>query len=375
MRFQLSAGHIGGLYGDTAMVVWSAAQRVSGGVIVEIVARGSSKGSSEDPGQNWKMKIPPLNSLRAFEAAGRRLSFKLAAEELFVAPSAVSRHIAILEEALGVVLFKRDNRQIRLTRLGAAYFRAISSAFRDMETASQEITSRAKNDPLRIWCPMTFGMRWLVPRLPKFRQLHPDREVVFSTSLGNDGVDVEATDVAIRIGKGSWPGATAHRLVGIEVVPVCSPDYAAKHHLQKPQDLVRAALLQSSTRSGYWRAWLATAGVSRIDPDKAMTFESVSLAYQLAIDGAGVALGQHALVASDLASGKLITPFPLAIRFDDAFWLVYSGHLDGDPFVRSFRDWLVRESAEFEANRFAAGGISAMLTPESLATPLNASLF
>ena len=142
--------------------------------------------------------------------------------------------------------------------------------------------------PLHIWCPMTFGLRWLVPRLPAFRAAQPDRDVVFTTSLGPIDFSARTTDVAIRIGQGTWPGCASHRLVDIELTPVCSPALLERlGPMTQPSDLRRATLLQSAARPGYWRQWLEAAGASDIDPDRGITFESVSLAYQMAMNGAG----------------------------------------------------------------------------------------
>lgn len=297
------------------------------------------------------MKTPPLNALRAFEAAGRLLSFRRAAEELHVTPGAISRQVALLEAALGAPLFRRANRQVSLTRYGAVYLRAITAALLDIEGATAEFVASLNRSPLHIWCPMTFGMRWLVPRLPKFRAQHLERDVIFATALGHKAIDFQGTDVAIRIGQGDWPDTVAHRIAGIELIPVCSPGLRAQHELRNPADLKGVTLLQSSARPGYWQAWLRAAGVRGIDLDRGMTFESVSLAYQMAIDGAGVAMGQHALVAGDLAAGRLVAPFECVLRLADAFWLIYPKRLEHDPFVRSFRDWLLGEAASSESGR------------------------
>jgi LysR family glycine cleavage system transcriptional activator len=299
------------------------------------------------------MKTPPLNALRAFESAGRQSSFRLAAAELHVTPGAISRQVALLEAHLGAPLFYRANRQVQLTRAGTAYLRAVSAALREIELATDEFMASRRRSPLHIWCPMTFGMRWLVPRLPQFRARHLEREVVFTTALGHTSIDFQGTDVAIRIGHGEWPDTVAHRIAGIELMPVCSPGLLAEARLREPRDLASVTLLQSSARPGYWHAWLRAAGVSGIDPDRGMTFESVSLAYQMAIDGAGVAMGQHALVAADLAAGRLVAPFGLTLGLADAFWLIYPRRLEDDPFIGTFRDWLLGEAALSETQRLA----------------------
>lgn len=291
------------------------------------------------------MSLPPLNAVRAFEAVGRHGSVKQAAQELFVTPGAVSRQLALLEEHLDMSLFDRSHRKLTLTHSGTLYLQGVSEALLRLSEATDVIKSTRGRDPLRIWCPMTFGLRWLVPRLPAFRAAQPERDVVFTTSLGPIDFSTRTSSVAIRIGHGNWPGCASHRLVDIKLTPVCSPALLQRlGPMTSPSDLARATLLQSAARPGYWRLWLAAAGASAIDPDRGMTFESVSLAYQMALDGAGVALGQLALVADDLQAGRLVAPFAQCTDSGDAFYLIYPSRLTNDPFVILFRDWLLGEA-------------------------------
>lgn len=292
------------------------------------------------------MSLPPLNAVRAFEAVGRRGSVKQAAEELSVTPGAVSRQLGLLEEHLGISLFKRSHRQVTLTHSGTLYLQSVSDALLRLSDATDEIKSTKGRDPLHIWCPMTFGLRWLVPRLPAFRAAQPDRDVVFTTSLGPIDFSTRSTDVAIRIGRGNWPGCASHRLVDIALTPVCSPALLQRlGPMTRPHDLARATLLQSAARPGYWRMWLKAADASDIDPDRGITFESVSLAYQMAMNGAGITLGQLALVEDDLQTGRLVAPFEQRTNSMDAFYLIYPNRLTSDPFVILFRDWLLGEAS------------------------------
>ena len=291
------------------------------------------------------MSLPPLNAVRAFEAVGRLGSVKLAAQELFVTPGAVSRQLAMLEEFVGVALFVRSHRRVALTDSGKSYFDSVSEGLLKVRNATEEIKASKGRDRLRLWCSMTFGVRWLVPRLPVFRAAHPTRDLVFATSLGPIEFGANATDVAIRIGRGDWPGCVTHRLLGIDLIPVCSPSLLSSHGpLLHAQDLANVTLLQSAARPNYWRMWLAEAGVSGVDADRGITFDSVSLAYQMAIDGAGVAMGQLALVRGDIAAGRLVAPFDLCVDSGQAFYLIYPNRLDSDPFVASLRDWLLAEA-------------------------------
>lgn len=229
-------------------------------------------------------------------------------------PGAVSRQLALLEEHVGVSLFRRSHRQLTLTHSDTQYLQRVSKALLGQSEATNEIRLTKGRDPLHIWCPMTFGLRWLVPRLPAFRAAQTDRDVVFTTSRGSIDFGTRTTDVAIRIGKGNWPGCSSHKLMGIELTPVCSPALLQRlGPMTNPSDLKRATLLQSTARPGYWRLWLEASGAVGIDPGHGIRFESVSLAYQMALNGAGVALGQLALVADDLQYGRLVVPFAQCI--------------------------------------------------------------
>ncbi|MBH1963509.1 MAG: LysR family transcriptional regulator [Comamonadaceae bacterium] len=293
------------------------------------------------------MSLPPLNAIRVFEAIGRTGSVKAAADELFVTPGAASRQLAKLEQSLEVPLFKRSHRQITLTPAGLRYFETVSELLVQLSDVTDEIRTSKGRRPLHIWCPMTFGQRWLVPRLQAFRKQHPDRVVIFTTSLGPIDRNSTTTDVAIRIGRGSWPGCVSHRLMPIRLTPVCSPALLEQvGPFNNARDLLRTTLLQSSARPGYWRIWLDAAGAKDIDPDQGITFESVSLAYQMAISGAGVSMGQAVLVADDLSAKRLVAPFPLVADSMDAFYLIYPNRLAQDPFVCQFRDWILEEATD-----------------------------
>ncbi|HRL37708.1 MAG TPA: LysR substrate-binding domain-containing protein [Ottowia beijingensis] len=289
------------------------------------------------------MSLPPLNAIRVFEAIGRLGSIKDAASELFVTPGAASRQLARLEQHLGVRLFERSHRQVALTPAGQRYLGSVSDALRALSDATEHLVTTKGRTSLLIWCPMAFGQRWLAPRMASFRALHPERDLTFTTSIGPPERAVGTADVAIRIGRGPWPGYVAHRLLAIELTPVCSPQLLAHvAPLMTPNDLERVTLLQSATRPDYWPRWLAEAGApASVNPDRGLTFESVSLAFQMALAGAGVAMGQLALVQDDLAAGRLVAPFALRVDSTEAFHLIYPNRLAYDDAVRDFRDWLL----------------------------------
>ena len=289
------------------------------------------------------MSLPPLNAIRVFESIGRLGSIKDAAEELFVTPGAASRQLARLEQHMGVRLFERSHRQLALTAAGKRYLETVGEALRALSDATDHLVATKGRASLLIWCPMAFGQRWLAPRMASFRARHPDRDLTFTTSIGPADRTLGSADVAIRIGRGPWPGCVAHRLFDIELTPVCSPQYVASTGpLTQPRDLERLTLLQSATRPDYWKRWLLQAGApATVNPERGLTFESVSLAFQMALAGAGVAMGQLALVEEDLAAGRLVAPFPMRVDSTEAFHLIYPARLSYDEAVCDFRDWLL----------------------------------
>jgi len=288
---------------------------------------------------------PPLNPLRTFEAAGRRLNFSLAADELNVTPGAVSRQIKVLEDFIGLPLFERGHREVRLTQAGEAYLSAITDAFDRIEAATRRVTERRQRRSLHIWCSMTFAMRWLVPRLPAFHRDFPDRDVLFTTSLRQVDFSSGDVDVAMRLGPGNWPGVVAHELVRTELTPVCSPALiATRGPLNRVEDLAGHTLLQSIHRPNDWKFWLRAAHVNVIDADHGAKFESSSLAYQAAIEGMGIAMGQRALIADDLALRRLVAPFDLVVEDQTGFYLLYPEQTAQAPHLTVFRDWVLEEA-------------------------------
>ena len=284
--------------------------------------------------------LPPLNALRVFEVAGRLGSFKLAAEALHVTPGAVSRQVALLEEFLQRPLFERQHREVRLTPEGRQYLADIGLAFSQLREGTRRLRQAGGERPLNIWCPMTFSLRWLAPRLPQFQRRHPQREVSITTVLSPLEVDLARFDVAIRIGRGQWRGMRSQRLVGIELTPVCSPALlGGRSRRMTLADLRRHTLLHSAARPDYWRLWLEAAGATGIDPARGMRLESVGLAWELAMQGAGIAMGQLALVQGDLTAGRLVAPFAHVQPIEDAFYLIESPAARQDPVAQDFVAW------------------------------------
>jgi len=300
-------------------------------------------------------RLPPLNALRAFEAAGRHFSFTRAAEELCVTPGAISRQIKLLEDVLGVELFARTGRDLRISDEARDYVVALSDVFDQVDRATKKLMSAHRGRSLRIHCAMTFTLRWLVPRLPLFHRLYPKREIQLATSMAPvpaNQLNLGDIDLAIQQGTGDFPGLIAYRLAGSTLVPVCSPDLIEKLPKKPTIDWFREqTLLHSMARPNDWRDWLDAAGGRDIDDQRGLHFESSSLAYQSAIEGIGVAIGQMALVTDDLAAGRLVAPYDFVHDNGNAYYLTYAKHAESNPALIEFRDWILEQAAEYEASQ------------------------
>jgi LysR family transcriptional regulator, glycine cleavage system transcriptional activator len=287
-------------------------------------------------------RLPPLNAVRAFEAAARNGSVTRAARELSVTQGAVSRHISALESWLGAKLFTRTQRGVTLTAKGAAYFRMINGALDQIDFATQRVQDSPDGNLLRLKLPPTFAIRWLVPRLAAFHALHPGIDVQITTSHETADFDREDIDVCIHSQQEAPVGPGFRRLFGEVLLPVCSPKLQQrKPRLREPRDLSRQQLLCSLNRPLDWPTWLAAAGVPDIDGNGGLKFENAALAYQAAIDELGVMIAQRALVEDDLVSGRLAAPIPLAVPTSGAYYLAYAPHRPRSTRVAAFEDWLV----------------------------------
>lgn len=288
-------------------------------------------------------RLPPLAALEAFEVAARHLSFRRAGEELDVTPSAVSHRIAGLERDIGVPLFRRRPRQIALTPAGRKLAATLSQALDSIGDAVAAVRPRAAG-VLTLSTAPTFAMRWLLPRLPRFRARHPDIDVRVTVDTRVVDFRREDIDAGIRFGKGDWPGLTARVVFGEDITPVCSPKLLESGpRLETPADLRHHTLLHNGLRPDDWRFWLTGAGVRDVDPEAGPRFETLSMALQAASDGLGLAVSEPTLVADELASGGLVAPFDLVLSAASAHYLVYAPPMADDPRIRAFEAWLFEE--------------------------------
>jgi LysR family transcriptional regulator, glycine cleavage system transcriptional activator len=288
-------------------------------------------------------RLPSLNGLRAFEAAARHLSFTQAASELNVTQTAISHQIRRLEEELGIRLFVRKNRALALTPEAREYLPGIRAAFNDLRLATDRLLRKDADNVLTISTLASLAAKWLLPRLSTFQEAHPDIDVRITTSTGLIDFASGDVDAAIRYGRGHWPGLRSEWLMADEMFPVCSPALlTGKRPLRSPEDLRDHALLHNTNNGDDWRLWLTAAGLPPdISKQPGITFDLILMTVQAAIDGMGVAMGRTSYVKDDIAKGRLVVPFDIALPADAGFYLVSPEGTPDSPKLRAFRQWLV----------------------------------
>lgn len=311
-------------------------------------------------------RLPPLNALRAFEAAARLLSFKKAAEELHVTPSAVSQQVKSLEDDLGLPLFRRLPRSLELTPEAAAMLPKLQEGFEALAAAVGRSRRIARGGVLTVATPPTFAQRWLMPRLADFAHAHPEIEMRLSTSLDtidrleHPGPESEtdprraANEVAIRFGAGRYGRLRVDRVFGVSYTAVCAPALARMKPLRRAEDLRHHTLIHDDTIPDAevrptWEQWLKLAGVTDIDAKAGPHFSNSGLAMEAAIDGLGVALAPRALAAAEVAAARLVIPFELDLNTGQAYWLVCAEAIADRPVVRAFREWLLAQALDDQA--------------------------
>ncbi len=298
--------------------------------------------------------LPPLNALRAFEAAARHLSFTRAAAELNVTPAAVGHQVKALEELLGVRLFRRLTRALRLTEAGQAALPALVDGFDRLAEAADAMRAHGDSGVLTISVCPSFGAMWLVPRLERFRILNPEIEIRIDGTDRLVDLTRDEADVALRYGPGGYEGVRVDWLFDRVNTPVCSPALLqGAHPLRAPQDLRHHTLLHIEWKEAEasWRMWLLAAGLADIDPTRGPRFTMEAMAVQAALDGHGVALVSNVLVADELAAGRLVSPFDPGLSKPLSFSHYLLTPKDGAsrPKIAAFRDWMLEETRELRA--------------------------
>jgi LysR family glycine cleavage system transcriptional activator len=309
-------------------------------------------------------RLPSLNALRAFETAARHLSLTRAADELHVTPAAVSHQIKALESDLGTQLFRRVGRDLYLTDAAQAALPALRAAFDNLATATRRLREANDGHIITVSAAPSFASSWLLPRLERFREVHPEFDVRLDASARLVDFARDSVDIAVRYGSGDWPGLDVTPLFDDVIFPVCNPALRdGRPPLRTPDDLARHRLLhyEWQTETGThpdWKMWLMAAGATRVDPNRGPRFTALGMAVQAAVEGHGVALGSHAICQGHLAAGRLVKPFDFEMKLEFSYFVaVPPGNLGRRP-VAAFRDWLLAEASgepTEEAPRAAAG--------------------
>lgn len=286
--------------------------------------------------------LPSIAALRMFEATARHLSFTKAAEELHVTQAAVSHQLRALEDQLGTKLLWRSTRRLALTPAGQRLLPAVIGAFETLGRALGDIGRGERL--LAITTTPSFGVRWLAPRIGRFAADHPDIELSVRHSTAVLDLNREGLDLALRWGKGNWPGTEAELIGPSAIALVAAPGYAKRMALKKPADIARATLLHDESRED-WTEWLLVAGLDRSLASRGIMFDDENAMIQSALSGQGLALVPRSIAAADLDQGRLVTPFDLTLAEGYGYYLVYEAEALSRPKVRAFRSFLLKEAA------------------------------
>lgn len=293
-----------------------------------------------------------LNALRAFEAAARHLSFVAAAEELHVTPSAISQQVRTLEDYLGTKLFVRTPTGVSLTPQAVEAYPEVQKGLAHLAAALGRMKGDYHDGVVTLTVPISFAAKWLMPRIDRFREAHPDLDLRLDTSNRLSDFAAEGIDLGVRYGFGQYPGLESEKLLDEEVFPVCSPALLAPDESSLPVERLRTMTLIHDTAIDFdpafpnWRTWLAAHGVTGVDASRGLQFNSTVLAIQAAVDGQGVALGRSVAVAADIAAGRLVRPFAGVQATRCGYHVLHlPGALD-HPKIRAVRDWLFAEAGQ-----------------------------
>ncbi|HFS0176857.1 transcriptional regulator GcvA [Enterobacter kobei] len=290
-------------------------------------------------------RLPPLQTLRAFEATARLSSMTLAAAEMHVTHGAISRQIRKLEEHLGMKLFRRLTRQIILTEEGAEFHLAVTRLLSDLLRESERLRGRNPAKSLRISTTVSFASKWLAPRLSRFRQQYPEFDIELDVTDINVDLNDGQVDAAIRYGLGNYRDVTSERILNETVTPVCSPGFLREHNgLKDIKELSNCVLLHEYRMLANWEAWFEMAGEKNFKCHQGPVWTLGSMATEAAIRGEGVALGRSVLIADDVAAGRLVVPFPqYTLQAERGYDLVYRSDNKDSYKIRILRQWLLDE--------------------------------
>jgi LysR family glycine cleavage system transcriptional activator len=288
-------------------------------------------------------RLPPLNSLKAFESAARHLSFTKAADELFVTQAAVSHQIKTLESYLSIKLFHRKNRSLLLTEEGQSYFHDLHDIFQHMQEATNRLMALSAKGAITIATPPSFASQWLVPRLHEFSSMHCDIDVrIKAVDLDDNFLD-DSVDIAIYYGNGSWPGLHSTKILSEFLTPMCSPLLLASGKpMSTLSDLSHHTLLHDNSRNA-WKTWLKSFNIDSVNVDQGPIFSHTMLVLQSACIGQGVALSDTVLAKPEIESGRLICPFEEKIESSRSYYLVCKASQAQQSKIKVFSDWILEQ--------------------------------
>ena len=287
----------------------------------------------------------PLNALRAFEAAARHASFTHAAEELHVTQAAVSHQVKKLEEWLGITLFMRLNRSIKLTKEGEAYALPLTRAFDALADATDDLVRKTGPQSINIATFDSIAANWLAPRIKNFQAMTPDVAIKIVTRNYHSDFSENDVDVEIRYGDGEWAGLDLTQIAGEQIFPVCSPKLLGRRKsLKEPEEAKDFDLIHDEMVME-WSDWLSAAGASTAGATKGIRYNHSHIVLQAAVAGEGMALGRSLLVADDLAKGRLIAPFEFKMESKFSYYLACPKEAAKQPWIEAFRTWLLQEAA------------------------------
>ncbi len=293
-------------------------------------------------------KLPPLNAIRAFEAAARHVSFTKAAQELLVTHGAISKQVAILESWLGLDLFNRNKSQVTLTPAGKEFLSSITPALDRIAVSASQLLDRSTGNIFQISAPPTFTLRWLIPRISSFQKKMSHLEIKLTTSIESVDFRSGQYDVAIRGSSNALPNHVSIPFMTETIVPVCHPDLIEKNPLHLVGDLAKHTLISYDTEPLAWKDWLQDAKASHLKAANLLQFEQMYFALQAAAEGLGIVLVPLFLVADEVISGKLILPLGLLAARTRSYYLNAPLVIPENPLIEKFTEWLAQEGRDTE---------------------------
>jgi LysR family transcriptional regulator, glycine cleavage system transcriptional activator len=290
-------------------------------------------------------RLPPLNALKAFEAAARHESFTRAAEELCVTQGAVSHQVKALEAELAIKLFNRERQRLIITEAGRDYLTVVRDALDRIAVGTERLLQRQSAGVLTVSTSPDFAAKWLVHRLGHFAEAHPSIDLRVSAAMHHVDFAREDVDMAVRHGDGNWPGLDAVQLSTEQLFLICSPKILSGRRLGKPADLLKFHLIHLDSRAD-WTRWLRATGLSDDQVKHGPVLNRASMVIDAAINGQGIALARTTLAAWDLINGRLVRPFSETLRLSKTYWIICPRATSNLPKIVTFRDWLLAEAAQ-----------------------------